>query len=101
MREIEVPTGYALSNEEYEVTVSGHNAVVDASDAPVTVNLPPQEETDAKTGTASPQGTASLDDAVYEATYEQNGETKTVNGTTENGEIAFEGAPLAASPYVR
>ena len=93
VREIEAPAGYALSSDEYEVTVSGHDAVVDAEDAPVTVAFR-LKKTDAETGEATPQGAASLDGAVYEATFEQDGETKTVRGTTEDGEVTFEDIPL-------
>lgn len=67
--------------------------MVDAEDAPVTVAFH-LKKTDAETGEATPQGAASLDGAVYEATFEQNGETKTVRRTTENGEVIFEGVPL-------
>ena len=93
VREIEAPAGYALSSDEYEVTVSGHDAVVDAQDTPVTVTFR-LKKTDAETGEATPQGAASLDGAVYEASFEQNGKTKTVRGTTQNGEVTFEGIPL-------
>ena len=81
VREIEAPAGYVLSNDVYEATVSSHNAVVDAKDAPVTVIFR-LKKTDAETNKAMPQGAASLDGAVYEASFEQNGETKTVRGTT-------------------
>lgn len=93
VREIKAPAGYALSDEEYEVTVSGYDAVVDAEDVPVTVAFR-LKKTDAETGESTPQGAASLDGAVYEATFEQSGETKTVRGTTEDGEVTFEGIPL-------
>ncbi|RRF98730.1 MAG: hypothetical protein DUD39_08110 [Coriobacteriaceae bacterium] len=93
VREIEAPAGYVLSNEEYEVTVFGHDAVVDAADMPVTVAFR-LKKTDAETGEATPQGAASLDGAVYEASFEQNGKTKTVRGTTKEGEVTFEGIPL-------
>ncbi len=90
VREIEAPAGYALSSDEYEVTVSGHDAVVDAQDTPVTVTFR-LKKTDAETGEATPQGAASLDGAVYEASFEQNGKTKTVRGTTQNGEVVSVG----------
>ena len=93
VREIEAPAGYVLSDEEYEVTVSGHDAVVDAADKPVTVTFR-LKKTDAGTGEATPQGAASLDNAVYEASFEQNGEVKTVRGTTKGSEVTFEGIPL-------
>lgn len=93
VREIEAPAGYALSSDEYEVTVSGHDAVVDAEDAPVTVAFR-LKKTGAETGEATPQGAASLDGAVYEATFEQDGETQTIRGTTEDGEVTFEDIPL-------
>lgn len=39
VKEISAPDGYVLSNQAYEVTVSGKDANVDASDAPVTVKV--------------------------------------------------------------
>ncbi|WP_455026475.1 VaFE repeat-containing surface-anchored protein [Olsenella uli] len=93
VREIEAPAGYVLSDEEYEVTISGHDAVVDAEDTPVTVTFR-LKKTDAETGEAAPQGASSLDGAVYEASFERNGKNKTVRGTTQNGEVTFEGIPL-------
>lgn len=93
VREIEAPAGYVLSSDEHEVAVSGHDAVVDAQDAPATVTFR-LKKTDAETGEATPQGAASLDGAVYEASFEQNGKTKTVRGTTQDGEVTFEGISL-------
>ncbi len=90
VREMEAPTGYVLSDEEHEVTVSGHDA---ALDAPVTVTFR-LKKTDAETDVATPQGAASLDGVVYEASFEQNGDTKTVRGTAQGGEVTFEGIPL-------
>lgn len=93
VKEISAPAGYVLSNEEYQVTVSGHDAGVDASDQPVTVRLK-LVKTDSETVGTDPQGAVPLDGAVYEATYEQNGQEKTVTATTEGGEATFEGIPL-------
>ena len=85
--------GYVLADAEYEVTVAGHDAVAETEDAPVTVTFR-LKKTDAETGEAVPQGAASLDGAVYEASFEQSGETKTVRGTTQDGKATFEGIPL-------
>ena len=67
--------------------------MVDAADKPVTVTFR-LKKTDAETGEAMPLGAASLDGAIYEASFEQNGETKTVRDTTKDGEVTFEGITL-------
>lgn len=93
VREISAPDGYALSQEEFAVTISGEDAHVDAADAPVTVDLTLVKK-DAETLLPDPQGGASLDGAEYEATYLYGGEQATVAGVVENSELVFEGIPL-------
>ena len=93
VKEISAPDGYTLSDKEYQVTVSGKDASVDASDTPITVKIR-VVKTDAETGGADPQGAGSLDGAVYKATYEQNGEEASQEATVANGEATFEGIPL-------
>lgn len=94
VKETAAPDGYVLSKQIYEVMVSGKDAAIDASDAPITVKIRVMK-TDAETGEANPQGAGSLDGAIYRATYEQNGETASQDATTTaTGEAAFEGIPL-------
>lgn len=93
VREISAPAGYALSQEEFHVTVAGGNVHVNAQDAPVTVNLTLIKK-DAETLLPEPQGAASLDGAEYEATYLHGGEYVTAKGVVENSKLAFEGIPL-------
>lgn len=93
VREISAPAGYALSQEEFHVTVAGGNVHVNAQDAPVTVNLMLIKK-DAETLLPEPQGAASLDGAEYEATYLHGGEYVTAKGVVENSKLAFEGIPL-------
>ena len=93
VKEISAPDGYTLSDKEYQVTVSGKDASVDASDTPITVKIR-VVKTDAETGGTDPQGAGSLDGAVYKAVYEQNGEEASQEATIANGEATFEGIPL-------
>lgn len=93
VRELVAPSGYALSEKAYEVTVAGADAHVAASDAPKTVRLTLVKQ-DAETLAPLPQGAATLDGAVYEASYAYGGETRTVRGTTENASVVFDGIPL-------
>lgn len=93
VKEISAPDGYTLSDKEYKVTVSGKDANVDATDAPITVKIR-VVKTDAETGGTDPQGAGSLDGAVYKATYEQNGEEASQDATVQDGEATFEGIPL-------
>ncbi len=93
VKEISAPSGYTVSKHEYKVTVSGKDASVDAADQPITVKIK-VVKTDAETGKGEPQGAASLDGAVYKATYEQNGKETSQEATIENGEATFQGIPL-------
>lgn len=93
VREISAPAGYALSQEEFNVTIAGEDAHVEASDAPVTVDLSLVKK-DVETLLPEPQGGASLDGAEYEATYLYGGEYVTAKGVTEGSRIVFSGIPL-------
>ena len=93
VKETAAPAGYVLSKQSFEVTVSGKDATVDATDAPVTVKLK-VVKTDAETGESAPQGAGSLDGAVYRAVYEQNGKTASQDATIEDGEATYQGIPL-------
>ena len=93
VKEISAPAGYELSDEVFTVTVKGADASVNTTDQPITVKLIVVKQ-DSETLEAAPQGGASLDGATYVATYTYDGTTKTVEGTTEGSQIAFEGIPL-------
>jgi hypothetical protein len=93
VREIEAPDGWTLSTKEHTVKVKRHDAAVEDAEAPVTVELT-LVKTDAETGGTSPQGAASLDGAVYEASYQKAGKTETQSATVEGGKAVFEGIPL-------
>ena len=49
---------------------------------------------DAETGHGSPQGDATLDGALYQASYKRGGATETVKGETVGATVVFEGIPL-------
>lgn len=93
VREIEAPAGYALDGRTFPVTVSGSDAGAEMAERPVTVTLTVAKFDDG-TGRREAQGDATLDGAVYEASYAYDGGTKTVTGTTSNGTVTFEGIPL-------
>lgn len=93
VREISAPAGYALSQEEFCVTVAGGDVHVDAVDAPATVNLTLVKK-DAETLLPEPQGAASLDGAEYEATYLYGGEYVTAKGVVTDSKLTFENIPL-------
>ena len=52
------------------------------------------KKVDAETGAPAAQGDATLDGAVYQASFERGGETETVEGTTAGGSIVFDDLPL-------
>jgi hypothetical protein len=93
VREIEAPDGWTLSTKEHKVMVRNHDAQVEDAEAPVTVELD-LVKTDVETGEPSPQGAASLDGAVYEATYQKGGKAETQSATVEGGKAVFSGIPL-------
>lgn len=95
VREIEAPAGYALDGRTFPVTVSGSDAGAEMAEQPVTVTLTVAKFDDG-TGRREAQGDATLDGAVYEASYAYDGGTKKVTGTTSGGTVTFEGIPLGS-----
>ena len=93
VREIEAPAGYALDTRSFPVTISGEDAGAEMAEQPVTVTLTVVKFDDG-TGRRAAQGDATLDGAVYEASYAYDGGTKKVTGTTSGGTVTFEGIPL-------
>ena len=81
VKEIEAPPGYALDTRSFPVTISGDDAGATMAERPVTVTLTVVKFDDG-TGRRAPQGDATLDGAVYEASYAYDGGTKKVTGTT-------------------
>lgn len=91
-KEVSPPPGYALDPEVHEV--SPENGYAFASEEPPVTARIVLKKVDAETGAGAAQGDATLDGAVYQASYERGGETETVEGTTVGGTIVFEGIPL-------
>jgi hypothetical protein len=93
VKEIDAPDGWTLSAKAHKVEVRNHDAQAEDAETPVTVELD-LVKTDAETGEPSPQGAASLDGAVYEATYQKGGKAETQSATVEDGKAVFSGIPL-------
>ena len=91
-KEVSPSPGYALDPEVHEV--SPENGYAFASEEPPVTARVVLKKVDAETGAGTAQGDATLDGAVYQASYERGGETETVEGTTVGGTIVFEGIPL-------
>ena len=91
-KEVSPSPGYALDPNVYEVTPENGYAFA-SEEPPVTARIV-LKKVDAETGAGAAQGDATLDGAVYQASYDRGGETETVEGTTVDGTIVFEGIPL-------
>lgn len=91
-KEVKASSGYALDEGVYEV--GPHNDYTFASaEPPITVRLV-LKKFDAETGHGSPQGDATLDGALYQASYKRGNSTETVKGQTVGATVVFEGIPL-------
>lgn len=94
VKEKTAPKGYVLDSTIYVVTISNGNAALSVQDDPSVIQLTVRKK-DSTTGTAVPQGDASLAGAVYSVTYKQNGSNVTVTGTTNSsGIVRFSDIPL-------
>ena len=94
VKEKTAPKGYVLDPTVYVVTISNGNVTLNVEDDPSVVQLTVRKK-DSATGTAVPQGDASLAGAVYSVTYKQNGSNVTVTGTTNSsGVVRFSDIPL-------
>lgn len=91
-KEVSPSPGYALDPNVYEVTPENGYAFA-SEEPPVTARIV-LKKVDAETGAGAAQGDATLDGAVYQASYDRGGETEAVEGTTVDGMIVFEGIPL-------
>lgn len=91
-KEVEPSSGYALDESVYEVG-PGNDYAFSSEEPPITVRLV-LKKLDAETGQGAPQGDATLDRALYEASYDRGGATEKVQGETAGATVVFEGIPL-------
>ena len=86
VKELKAPKGYQLDKKIYTFHINGCDTSLDVQDDPGTIVLRVKKK-DAQAGQKS-QGNASLAGAVYRVTYQKNGQTVTVEGTSdEQGNI--------------
>lgn len=91
-KEVTASPGYALDEKTYEVGPDNDYTFASA-EPPITVRLV-LKKFDAETGHGSPQGDATLDGALYQASYKRGNGTETVKGETVGVTVVFEGIPL-------
>lgn len=91
-KEVRASSGYVLDGNVYEVG-PGNDYTFASAEPPITVRLV-LKKFDAETGHGSPQGDATLDGALYQASYERGSGTETVKGETVGATVVFEGIPL-------
>lgn len=91
-KEVSPSPGYALDPEVHEVSPD-NDYTFSSEEPPITARIV-LKKVDAETGAPAAQGDATLDGAVYQASFERGGETETVEGTTAGGSIVFDGLPL-------
>lgn len=91
-KEVRASSGYVLDGNVYEVG-PGNDYTFASAEPPITVRLV-LKKFDSETGHGSPQGDASLDGALYQASYKRGSSTETVKGETVGATVVFEGIPL-------
>ena len=92
-KEVRASSGYVLDDSIYEVG-PGNDYTFSSAEPPITVRLV-LKKFDAETGRGSPQGDATLDGALYQASYKRGGATETVKALeTVGATVVFEGIPL-------
>lgn len=91
-KEVKPSPGYALDPSVHEVGPS-NDYTFSSAEPPVTVTLK-LRKFDAETGRGQPQGDATLDGALYQASYKRGGSTETVKGETVGATVVFEDIPL-------
>ncbi len=91
-KEVRASSGYVLDGNVYEVG-PGNDYTFASAEPPITVRLV-LKKFDAETGHESPQGDATLDGALYQASYKRGSGTETVKGETNGATVVFEGIPL-------
>ena len=91
-KEVSPSPGYALDPEVREISPD-NDYTFSSEEPPITARIV-LKKVDAETGAPAAQGDATLDGAVYQASFERGGETETVEGTTAGGSIVFDDLPL-------
>lgn len=95
VKETKAPEGYKLDEKVYTFTINETDAELNVQDDPGTIALMAVKKDSGSGQTA--QGNASLAGAIYQITYQKNGQTVTKEGTTdEHGRILppFTGIPF-------
>ena len=91
-KEVAASPGYRLDPNVYEVSPANDYSFA-STEPPLTAKLV-LKKFDEETGHAAAQGDATLDGALYQASYERGGETETVRGETVGATVVFENVPL-------
>ena len=94
VREVTPPKGYQLDEKIYTFTINGADTSLSVEDEPGTLTLKLKKK-DSQTG-STPQGNASLAEAVYQVSYQKVGQTVTEELTSDaSGNLGtLEGLPL-------
>lgn len=81
VKEIKAPKGYKLDEKVYTFSIDGRDANLDVQDDPGRIALRLVKKDSGSGQTA--QGNASLAGAVYQVTYQKNGQTVTLEGVSD------------------
>ena len=94
VKEVTPPKGYKLDTKVYTFTIDGSDTSLSVEDEPGTLTLKLKKK-DSQTG-STPQGNASLAGAVYQVSYQKDGQTVTEELTTDaSGNLGtLEGIPF-------
>lgn len=91
-KEVKASSGYTLDPNVYEVSPANDYAF-SSIEPPVTARLVLMKH-DKETGRGTAQGDATLDGALYQASYKRGVATETAQGETRGATVVFEGIPL-------
>lgn len=94
VKEVTPPKGYKLDTKVYTFTIDGSDTSLSVEDEPGTLTLKLKKK-DSQTG-STPQGNASLAGAVYQASYQKDGQTVAEELTSDSsGNLGtLEGIPF-------
>ena len=94
VKEVTPPKGYQLDTKVYTFTINGADTSLSVEDEPGTLTLKLKKK-DSQTG-STPQGNATLAEAVYQVSYQKGGQTVTEELTSDaSGNMGtLEGLPL-------
>ena len=94
VKEVTPPKGYKLDEKIYTFTINGGDTSLTVEDEPGTLTLKLKKK-DSQTS-STPQGNASLAEAVYQVSYQKGGQTVTEELTSDaSGNLGtLEGLPL-------